>query len=237
MPERIRSLAATAAPTHVSLAGSAIPAASARGGVDGCGRPVLLVRPGEPLHGLAQDDDAGVTVDLSATRDLGGAEHARGLLKVQGWARVVGGAELRGAAVTIAERCPDEDLFTALERAGDPGAPRLLRVDVGFVIYLTGHESGTLDAEEYLGASPDPFLPIAERLLCHVNEAHRGRLAAAAGRLLGTPSPDAWLWELDRFGATIRSGIDDPTLIRIPWQTPATTHEALEHALNWLLSP
>jgi hypothetical protein len=246
-PERVRSLAALAAPTHVSLAGSALPAGPARGGVDGLGRPVLLVRPGEPLHALTGDDEAVVTVDLSCVRELGGVPRPRGLLKVQGWARAVPGAELRRSAIEIAERCPDEDLFAVLERPGDPDAPRLLHLDVGFVVYLTAQESGILDAGTYLGAEPDPFLQDAERLLYHVNNAHRAVLRPVAARLLGRPAGEVWLWELDRYGVTLREeapgepGGDpraragDPTLIRVPWPSPAANRHTLEHALHRLL--
>jgi len=236
MPERVRSLAATAVPTHVSLAGTTIPAAPVRGGVDECGRPVLLVKPGEPLHGLEIGDDAVVTVDLTALRDLGGTRRPRGLLKIQGWAQAVPEPELRAAAIAISERCPDEDLFVALERVGDYDAPRLLRAEVGFVIYLTGQESGMLDADEYDGAEPDPLLPVAEAMLAHINGLHRPRLGAAARRLLGgVPVSDVWLWELDRFGATLRAETDGPTLIRVPWSTPAATREELEWATKRLL--
>jgi hypothetical protein len=242
-PERVRSLAALAAPTHVSLAGSALPAGAARGGVDGRGRPVLLVKPGEPLHALTGDDEAVVTVDLSCVRDLDGAARPRGLLKVQGWARAVPGNEIRRSAIEIAERCPDEDLFAVLERPRDPAAPRLLHLDVGFVVYLTAQESGILDAETYLGAEPDPFLQDAERLLYHVNCAHRAALRPVAARLLGRPVGEVWLWELDRYGVTFREetpqdrGEDagDPTLIRVPWPSPAANRHTLEHALHRLL--
>ncbi|MFC4058877.1 DUF2470 domain-containing protein [Planomonospora corallina] len=230
VPERVRTLAATAAPTHVSLAGTARPARRARGGVDRAGRPVLLVMPGDPLHG-AREEPA-VTVDLVANRSLGGTELPRGLLKVQGWVQAVPEHELRATAVAIADRCPDEALFEVLE--GTAG-PRLLRVDVGQVIYLTGPESGVLDAEEYLGAAPDPLAGVAERMVHHVNSAHRDRLTAALGALLAAPADDVWLWELDRFGATVRSGLEDPALIRLPWPSPAGDAESLERALHCLL--
>lgn len=228
--ERIRSLATTSTPTHVSLNGSA---SVARGGVDATGRPLLLVKPGEPLHSLPAADDAVVTVDLSATRTLGGVDHPRGLLKVQGWAQAVPADQARSAAVAVAGRCPDEALFAAVE--GTPSGPRLFRVDVGYVIYLTGQESGMLDAEEYLAAGPDPILDAAERILHHVNESHRAQLGHAVRTMLGETSPDVWLWELDRYGATVRSGIEDPTLIRIPWPAPAGGPEALERALSHLI--
>ncbi|MEV5410419.1 DUF2470 domain-containing protein [Thermopolyspora sp. NPDC052614] len=235
-PERVRSLAATAAPTHVSLTGSALPAGPARGGVDELGRPVLLVKPDETLHMIAGDDEAVVTVDLSCMRDLGGVARLRGLLKAQGWARAVPEAEIRRTAVAIAERCPDEDLFVALERPGDPSAPRLLRLDVGFVVYLTAQETGILDAEDYLAAEPDPFLRDAERLLYHINNAHREPLRPVAARLLGRPvEGEVWLWELDRYGVTLREGLDEPTLVRVPWPSPAANRHALEHALHRLL--
>ncbi|MEV7006793.1 DUF2470 domain-containing protein [Streptosporangium sp. NPDC051022] len=229
IPERVRTLAATALPTHVSLAGTDLPAIPVRGGVDDAGRPVLLVLPGDPLHGAP--DEPVVTVDLTASRSLGGVEASRGLLKVQGWAQAVPEAEARRAAVAIAERCPDEALFEALEGGG----PRLLRVDVGQVIYLTGPESGVLDGDEYLGAHPDPLMNVAERMLDHINGAHRQQLERALTSLLDGPVPDVWLWELDRFGATVRSGIDDPTLIRLPWPVPVGDAESLEHALRCLL--
>jgi hypothetical protein len=235
-PERVRTLAATAVPTHVSLAGSALPAGPARGGVDGRGRPVLLVKPGETLHMLDGDDEAVVTVDLNCPRDLGGVAQPRGLLKVQGWARAVPEPETRQTAVAIAERCPDEDLFTVLERPGDPDAPRLLRLDVGFVVYLTAQDSGILDAEEYLDAEPDPFLEAAERLLHHVNNAHRAALRPVASRLLGRPvEEEVWLWELDRYGVTLRVALADPTLVRVPWPSPAANRHALEHSLHRVL--
>lgn len=230
VPERVRTLAATAAPTHVSLAGTAVPAMPARGGVDGAGRPVLLVLPGDPLYEVREEPV--VTVDLTATRSLGGLELSRGLLKVQGWVQAVPAAEAWESAVAIAERCPDEALFDALERAD---GPRLLRVDVGQVIYLTGPESGVLDAEEYLDADPDPLMSEAERMLHHVNATHRGQLETALRSMLAAPVSEAWLWELDRFGATIRSGIDNPTLVRLPWPTPITDADSLERALRCLL--
>ncbi|WP_433360156.1 DUF2470 domain-containing protein [Streptosporangium sp. CA-115845] len=230
IPERVRTLAAGATPTHVSITGGTSPAMPTRGGVDGAGRPVLLVLPGDPLYGAR--DEPVVTVDLTSNRSLGEHELARGLLKVQGWAQAVPVAEARRTAVAIAERCPDEALFEVLE--GTNG-PRLLRVDVGRVIYLTGPESGVLDAEEYLGAAPDPLMGEAERMLHHVNGAHRRQLEAALGSLLAEPVPGAWLWELDRFGATVRCGVEDPTLIRLPWPSPMTDAESLEHAVRCLL--
>ncbi|MFF4412211.1 DUF2470 domain-containing protein [Streptosporangium sp. NPDC001559] len=229
IPERVRTLAATATPTHVSLTGTRLPASPARGGVDDRGRPVLLVMPGDPLHGAL--DEPVVTVDLTASRSLGAVQASRGLLKVQGWAQAVPDGEARQAAIAIAERCPDEALFEALEDRG----PRLLRIDVGQVIYLTGPESGVLDGEEYLGARPDPLMDVAERLLDHVNDTHRDQLETALVSLLDGPVPDVWLWELDRFGATVRSGVGEPTLIRLPWPVPVSDAGSLERALRCLL--
>ncbi|WP_169944876.1 DUF2470 domain-containing protein [Microbispora sp. H11081] len=229
VPERVRTLAALSAPTHVSVAGSDVPAAVARGGVDGRGRPVLLVKPGEVLYGAPAETL--VTVDLSASREVGGAARARALLKVRGWTRPVPVEEARAAAVAIAETCPDEDLFAAVE--GDGRA--LLRVDVCHVIYLTGQESGVLDAETYLASAPDPLLAVAERMVRHVNESHRRQLRETAERLTGEPAQEVWLWEVDRYGATLRPGPGH--LIRVPWAEPVATPEALEHALAFLLSP
>ncbi|GAA0409414.1 hypothetical protein Acor_36570 [Acrocarpospora corrugata] len=227
IPERVRTLAVGAAPTHVSVAGSALPATAVRGGVDAEGRPILLVKPDELLYGVT--DEIVVTVDLVATRAIESVDRARGMLKVRGWIQPVPADEIRDAAISIAERCPDEDLFAAVESRG----PRLLRVDVAQVVYLTGQESGVLDAEDYLAATPDPFLDAAERMLHHVNSAHRAQLVEAVAVLLGAPAPNAWLWELDRFGATVRTAPDN--LIRLPWPAPVTSPTALEQALACLL--
>lgn len=227
--ERVRTLAATSAPTHVAVAGSELKALPARGGVDAQGRPVLLVKPGEVLYSCR--DDLAVTVDLVATRSLGETERARGMLKIRGWASTVPGHEARETAIAIAERCPDEDLFAVIENTGR--APRLLRVDVADVVYLTGTESGVLDSDDYLDAAPDPLLDQAERMLHHVNSAHRAQLVTAVEKLTGDPAPDAWLWELDRYGATVRA--DPDRLVRLPWPSPAATPEALEHALACLV--
>ncbi len=227
IPERIRTLATTAGVVKLSVDSAPSPA---RGGVDELGRPVLLVRRGEPLHGLR--DDAVVAVHLTAMRRLGQVEHPRGLLEVQGWAQVVPEDEARAAAVAVAAHDADEALFDALERYGLPDAPRLLRLDVAQVIYLTGQESGVLDADEYLDAGPDPLAEAAERVLAHVNAAHRAQLANGVSKQLGRRVGEVWLWELDRFGATVRA---DEALIRFPWPAPAHSDFGLERALNGLL--
>ncbi|WP_214110859.1 DUF2470 domain-containing protein [Acrocarpospora catenulata] len=227
VPERVRTLAAGAAPTHVAPADPRHPTATARGGVDSSGRPVLLVKPGELLYEAC--GEPGVTVDLVATRAVGGVPRARGMLKVRGWVQPVPAGELRATAVAIAERCPDEDLFAAVEGWG----PVLLRVDVATVIYLTGQESGVLDAEEYLDAAPDPFMDAAERMIHHVNSAHRPQLVHAVSTLLAEPAPDAHLWELDRYGATVRTHQD--SYVRLPWPSPATSAATLEHSLAALI--
>jgi hypothetical protein len=75
VPERVRTLAATAAPTHAAVAGG-LPASAARGGVDAQGRPVPLVKPGEALYGTAAE--AVVTVDLDAPRPVPACGRADG---------------------------------------------------------------------------------------------------------------------------------------------------------------
>jgi hypothetical protein len=234
--ERVRTLAAVAVPTHVSVAGTGIPASVVRGGVDPQGRPVFLVKPSEVLYGTAEDSP--VTVDLVATRGLGGVEHPRGLLKVHGWAQAVPVQDVRETAVSIAEECPDEDLFAVLEGGG----PKLLRVEVMRVVYLTCVESGVLDAADYLGSEPDPLLESAERAVRHINEHHRDQLARSVesiDSITGAPVPgsysDVWLWELDRYGATVRVGPD--RLVRLPWGETMPTAQDLQCALNHLLCP
>ncbi|GAA5069652.1 hypothetical protein HNP84_001779 [Thermocatellispora tengchongensis] len=241
IPERVRTLAATAVPTHVSLAGSPRPAVPARGGVDRAGRPVLLLPEEHPLYAVEPQTVA--TVDLIATRELAGAARPRGMLKAQGWLEPVPAADVRRSAVAIAETCPDEGLFAAVEAAaaeldGDspaPGTPRLLRMDIGQVIYLVGQESGVLDAEEYLGAAPDPLMAAAEAMIRHVNGCHREQLAHAVAHLAGPLDGEVWIWELDRYGVTVRVGLADPTLIRLPWSRPVATQRGLESALHGLI--
>ncbi|TMR09371.1 DUF2470 domain-containing protein [Nonomuraea turkmeniaca] len=227
IPERVRTLAATASVAKLSVDGAPSPA---RGGVDERGRPVLLVLAGEPLHGVRED--AVAAVNLTAMRQLGEVTHPRGLIEVQGWAEAVPEREARAAAVAVAAHSADESLFEALERFGSPDAPRLLRLDVGQVVYLTGQESGLLDADDYLGASPDPLTDTAERVLAHVNGSHRAQLTAGVSRQLGEAAGDVWLWELDRYGATVRV---DESLVRFPWPVPATSTLCLETALRGLL--
>lgn len=229
LAERVRTLAGTATATKVTVDGVPYPA---HGSVDRQGRPVFLVRRDDPLHRLP--DEAVVAVNLSATRSLGGVEHPRGLVEVQGWAQAVPWGELRQAAVTVAERHPDPELFEALERYGDPVAPRLLRLDIGQVVYLTGEESGVLDADDYLDAEPDPLLDTAERVLAHVNRAHRGQLTGGVRRILDRQAAEVWLWELDRYGATLRV---DGALLRVGWHRPARDGRCLETALRDLLCP
>jgi hypothetical protein len=227
IPERVRTLAATASVAKLSVDGTPSPA---RGGVDERGLPVLLVLPGEPLHGLSAD--AVVAVNLTTMRQLGDVTHPRGLIEVQGWAEAVPEGEARAAAVAVAAHTADESLFEALERFGERTAPRLLRVDVGQVVYLTGQESGLLDADDYLGSAPDPLTDVAERVLAHINASHRAQLAAGVSKQLGEAAGEVWLWELDRFGATVRV---DESLVRFPWPRPAHSGLCLETALRGLL--
>ncbi|WP_433442747.1 DUF2470 domain-containing protein [Nonomuraea sp. CA-141351] len=227
IPERVRTLAASASVAKLSVDGAPSPA---RGGVDERGRPVLLVLPGEPLHGLRED--AVVAVNLTAMRQLGSVTHPRGLIEVQGWAEAVPASEARAAAVAVAAHSADESLFDALEQFGERGAPRLLRLDVGQVVYLTGQESGLLDADDYLGAAPDPLTETAEQVLAHVNSSHRAQLTAGVSRQLGEQAGEVWLWELDRYGATVRV---DESLVRFPWPTPAHSGLCLETAMRGLL--
>ncbi|GAB3165847.1 DUF2470 domain-containing protein [Microbispora hainanensis] len=96
------------------------------------------------------------------------------------------------------------------------------------LIYLIGKESGVLDAKSYPASAPDPPLPLAERMVRHVNESHARQLKEAVERLTGEPAQeDVWLWELDRYGATLRPGPGH--LVRVSWPAPVTTPAALEH--------
>lgn len=227
LAERIRTLASTSTVARLTVDGAHSPA---RGGVDERGRPVLLVRPGERLHAVRED--AVVAVDLTATRQLGTVTHPRAMIEVQGWAEPVPLTQARSAAVAVAAHTADEGLFEALERYGSPDAPRLLRLDVAQVVYLTGQESGLLDADDYLGAEPDPLTETAERVIAHVNDSHRPQLAAGVARQLGEEPGEVWLWELDRYGATVR--VDDSP-VRFPWPVPARSGGCLETALRGLL--
>jgi hypothetical protein len=230
VPQRIRTLAATAKVARLTVDG--VPC-RARGGVDDRGRPVLLVFPGEPLHGLHRlHQDAVVAVNLAAMRTLGADEHPRGLLEVQGWAQPVPASEARAAAVAVAAKEPDEALFDALERYDRPDAPRLLRVDVAQVVHLTGQESGVLDGDTYMNAEPDPLTEAAERVLAHINAAHRAQLTKGVSRHLGRPAGEVWLWELDSQGVTVRA---DGSLVRFLWPAPTSSTHDLEAALNGLL--
>lgn len=233
LAERIRTLAASAVPTHVSLVGSSQPASPAAGGVDGAGRPVLLIRPGHALHPVREQ--LAVTVDLVAYREMGADIRSRGLLKARGWLETIPAADIRKAAVSIAGTCPDEALFDVIERPADPDGPRLLRIDIGHVAYIIGDEYGVLDAEEYFAASPDPLLEVAEAMIKHVNTHHRDRLRHAVDHLAGPVNDDTWLWELDRFGATIRVSGDTPTMIRLSWTYPVATSRGLQGALHQLI--
>ncbi|MFI6480821.1 DUF2470 domain-containing protein [Nonomuraea sp. NPDC050663] len=227
LAERIRTLAHTASATKVTVDDVPYPVS---GAVDDRGRPVFIVRPGETLHRMPED--CVVALTLCATRMLGETAHPRGTLEVQGWVQAVPENEVRDAAVAVAAQCADEGLFEAIERYGAPDAPRLLRLDVGQVVYLTGDDSGILDADEYLDATPDPLAETAERVIAHINGSHRTQLSLGMARLLGRPAGQVWLWELDRHGATVRV---DATLVRVAWDRPAQSGRCLETALRGLL--
>lgn len=236
---RVRTLASSA---RVTLAetlhdGRRFPA---RGAVTEQGHPVVLVEPGSTLHTSLVLGQGGVAarLTLQAPRELGGHSLVRATLGACGRLTALPGPQLRAAAVAIAEHCPDEALFTALERAGELDAPVLAGLDLANIDCRTMSASTTVDVRDYFSAGVDPLAPAAENLIEHINLGHPGLLAPCLATLLAAPVRVAWLWEVDSEGITFLAELPEPagaSLVALAWPEPITDPTVLGLALHELL--
>jgi hypothetical protein len=158
-----------------------------------------------------------------------------------GWLAPVIERERQAVALHIWERHPDEALLDAVEAAGSRSA-LLARLDIAEVAYDSTEGSAEIDLESFAAAEPDPVHASAYQIRSHINRNHLGELAVLARAACGTPPGAAWMWELDRFGATLlvrRGSLDgdpDHVLVRIPWLLPVDSAEGLEAEMRGAMS-
>lgn len=234
----VRTLAATARATDVeSLADGRTVAV--RGAVTDRGLPVVLVEPGGSLHAalFGGEGDVAARVTLQAPREVGGHSLVRATLGACGWLSALPEARLRSAAVAIAEHYPDERLFTALERAGEPEAPLIAELDLASIDCDTVDACGTVDVEEYLAAAVDPLADVAEGIIEHINSDHPDLIAPCLAMMLAKPIRSAWLWELDSEGIAFLAelpGAVGASVVSVPWPQPIRDPAVLDLALHSL---
>ncbi|HEV2638893.1 MAG TPA: hypothetical protein VGX23_27355 [Actinocrinis sp.] len=243
MATRVRTLAATARAITVQTLhdGRTHPA---RGAVADDGRPILLLEPGTALHAAlraaAADGPAraAARVTLQTPRELAGHNLVRANLGVCGWLTAVPEPQLRAAAVSIAEMCPDEALFSVLERFGDPDAPLLAELEVVSIDCDTMTTHTTLPARDYLAAETDPLAGAAENIIEHINAGHPYLIAPCLTTMLGEQIDTAWLWEVDSQGITFLAELPGPggaSLVTLDWPEPISDSTTLTLALHTML--
>lgn len=238
---RVRTLASTARVTRVETLDDGR-TVSAQGAVSDRGYPLVLVEPGSALHSTlsAGQGDVAARVTLQAPRDVGGHQLVRASLGACGWLGALSEARLRSAAVAIAEKCPDERLFTALEHPGEPDAPVIAELDLATVDFEAVDACGAVDADEYLAAGVDPLAGVAEGIIEHINGGHPDLIAPCLAGMLAKPIHAAWLWELDSAGIAFLTELPDrvgAAVVTFPWPQPIRDPAVLELAIHSLFVP
>ncbi|MBR7834240.1 hypothetical protein KDL01_13275 [Actinospica durhamensis] len=240
---RVRTLASTARVTGVETLADGR-TVSVPGAVTERGCLVVLVQPGSPLHTALLDgqrfdgqEDVAARVTLQVHREVGGHSLVRATLGACGWLSALPETQLRAAAVTIAEQCPDETLFTALEHVGDPQAPVIAELDLASIDFDTLDARGVVDVDEYLAAGVDPLAGVAEGIIEHINDGHADLIAPCLAMMLAKPVRTAWLWELDSESIGFLAELPDmagPAVVTLPWPHPIRDPAVLDLALHSL---
>lgn len=235
---RVRTLASTARVTDVETLADGWKV-SALGAVTEGGRPVVLVEPGSALHDalFGGQGDVAAQVTLEVPREVGGHRLVRATLEASGWLSALPEPRLRAAAVAIAEHYPDEVLFTAIERAGEPEVPLIAELDLAGIDCDTVDACDSIDVDEYLAAGVDPLADVAEGIIEHINNDHPDLIAPCLAMMLARPIRTAWLWELDSEGIAFLAELPDvvgASVVTVPWPQPIRDPAVLDLALHSL---
>lgn len=224
-----------------------------RHATDCVGRPLLLVRTGDPVAGALSPRpgarDVAVVVSATDRPPVPGAP-SLGRVWVSGWAaRVDGDIPRRDAAIEFAETSPIDDLL-------DVGRGlELYQVDVKEVRLETSGTLRPVDPEEYTAADPDPLHELEVDLLADLADHHAEQIRPYLARRLsdaGVPARTGYVPQvvrLDRYGflvapyAPARSAAVAPAaggggqFIRLPFPRPVRDRVDLARLLHPVLFP
>lgn len=217
---------------------------------DTAGRPLTLVRDGDPLsHAFPRaGDEPGPKAELYV-RDLApvNGAPALGAVRISGRLRRLGRAEAAAAVLEFADANPITDLLDVGRQAAicrlevedvrlEPSA--WLATDPAF------QPAQRIDLTAYQGARPDPLHAIERDLLLDLSDHHTKQIESylrCALSALGVPchaTPQAV--RIDRYGFTADSGpapdgSSDQRWTRVDFVRPVRDHHDLAHLLHPLL--
>lgn len=95
--------------------------------------------------------------------------------------------------------------------------------------------AGTITAEEYLQAKPDPLAAYSDAVLKHMNEDHSDSVISMIKHYTGVPCSEAQIRSLDRLGMTVKAKIDIGNYgyakIRLPFPYEVTERKKVKEVL------
>lgn len=236
--EQVRSVSARTAGAVLAVGGAeplTSPVHLLRG-EPGTPPEVLLLAPREhPVAALARRRPGGTgLVEVTDTAPVALREPVRGLAWLRGAVHPVAPRQERSLALLLAASHPVDALLDV------GGAATLLRVVVGSAVLADATGAAAVTADTLAAARPDPFTPVADAWLRHLDTTHRDLLGALTRHLppalhRGTPRPLG----LDRWGLALRveaaaPGTAPDVDVRLPFAAPVRDAAALGAALRAL---
>lgn len=195
--------------------------------------------PGGSVVGFAPDDNGRPLFFFSTM-----STHTTDLLKDGKCSLTVASKEFKGAAdgrvnlLGTAMLIDDEEekvAARAIYKKKHPGAFwidfgdfKFFRMEVEHVRFVGGFaRAGSLTAEEYAGAAPDPIAEFAPAMASHMNGDHRGSTIAMVRKYVGLEVEDAEITSIDSLGMYVKvsrkpEGADQlqEVKIRLPFIRP-----------------
>ncbi|QUG99510.1 DUF2470 domain-containing protein [Saccharopolyspora erythraea] len=104
-------------------------------------------------------------------------EPVRGLLWLTGWLRVLDPEQARAEVVRVAEQRPDSRLLDAGHGAS------VLRLESASMVLADAEGTASVQPEDFLAASPDPFCLMEDGWLRHLELSHRDVVGLLARHL------------------------------------------------------
>lgn len=236
--EQVRTVSTRTAPAVLAVAGAdplPSPVHLLRGGPGAPPEVVLLVPREHPVAKLARRRPGGTgLVEVTDTAPVALREPVRALAWLRGAVHPVAPQQERSLALLLAASHPVDALLDVGRHA------TLLRVVVGSAVLADATGAAAVTADDLAAARPDPFTPVADAWLRHLDTTHRDLLGALTRHLppalhRGTPRPLV----LDRWGLGLRVEAPTPGAaadvdVRLSFAAPVRDAAALGTALRAL---
>ncbi|WP_253769081.1 DUF2470 domain-containing protein [Goodfellowiella coeruleoviolacea] len=199
-----------------------------------CGAASVLLPDDHPLVATAWQAARGELTAMLEVADQAPVrlrEPVRGLLWITGWLRALSGEKARAEVLAIAEQRPDPRLLDAGHGA------TVLRLNPLSLVLADAEGTGSVPADEFANAAPDPFHQYEDEWLRHLELSHRDVVGLLARHLPehlrgGHVRPLG----LDRLGLRLRvEAADSDHDVRIAFSRAVTSAAELATELRKLV--